>query len=236
MKRLGLFFAFTLVAGCDGVRFECFDGIDNDGDGVIDGADPGCNFITDRNNALRASCNARDSGLNSRNPACDLSGSGQFESDDPECFDGQDNDGDGLIDGADLGCRNTSNNHDIDDNDETDPECADGMDNDGDGRIDVADPGCTGTFSNLDTSEGGDPECGDGIDNDDDGFTDFPADLGCASLSGVTERGVQCSDGVDNDADGRVDFPADPGCSSLTDTSELSPQCDDGVDNDRDGL
>jgi large repetitive protein len=64
----------------------------------------------------------------------------------PQCSDGIDNDGDGLIDyPEDPGCLSPL------DDDETDdcpdgpncPECADGIDNDGDGLIDYpADPGC----------------------------------------------------------------------------------------------
>jgi hypothetical protein len=55
----------------------------------------------------------------------------------PECSDGVDNDGDGLIDfPADPGCDSA------DDDDERN-QCVDGVDNDGDGLIDFgADPGC----------------------------------------------------------------------------------------------
>ncbi len=52
----------------------CSDGIDNDGDGLIDfGQDPGCAGISQ-------------------------------DMEDPECDDGIDNDGDGAVDGADLRC------------------------------------------------------------------------------------------------------------------------------------
>ncbi len=48
----------------------------------------------------------------------------------------------------------------------------------------------------------------------------------------------ECNDEVDNDGDGRVDL-ADPGCVGLRDDSERDPpappECDDGVDNDEDG-
>jgi Ca2+-binding RTX toxin-like protein len=69
------------------------------------------------------------------------------------CADGQDNDGDGKVDGADPGCSGPS------DNDESNPPpppppppppaaCADGQDNDGDGKVDGADPGCSGPGDN----------------------------------------------------------------------------------------
>ena len=54
----------------------------------------------------------------------------------PDCLDGEDNDGDGQTDYPnDIGC--VSEN----DNNETN-QCVDGLDNDGDGKIDNADPGC----------------------------------------------------------------------------------------------
>ncbi len=67
---------------------------------------------------------------------------------DPQCNDGIDNDGDGLIDfPVDPGCDNAN------DNDETDAQfsqCSDGIDNDGDGLIDFpADPGCADANDNT---------------------------------------------------------------------------------------
>jgi hypothetical protein len=55
-----------------------------------------------------------------------------------ECGDGEDNDGDGLIDADDLGCESIG---DLTENSDTDPDfitpaCADGIDNDMDGEID----------------------------------------------------------------------------------------------------
>lgn len=61
------------------------------------------------------------------------------------CADGQDNDGDGLVDYPnDPGCSAA------DDGDETDPpQCSDGKDNDGDGLVDFPnDKGCTGADDN----------------------------------------------------------------------------------------
>lgn len=76
---------------------------------------------------------------------------------DPQCSDGIDNDGDGLIDHPDdPGCDSTS------DNDETDPvatQCSDGIDNDGDGLTDFPDdPGCTDSSDDDETDpvSGGD--------------------------------------------------------------------------------
>jgi hypothetical protein len=61
-------------------QVACADGIDNDGDGLVDLADPGC-------------ANGADTSEHSSQLACD---------------DGTDNDGDGLVDLADPGCANAT--------------------------------------------------------------------------------------------------------------------------------
>jgi hypothetical protein len=57
-------------------------------------------------------------------------------------------------------------------------------------------------------------DCSDGIDNDNDGNIDFPDDDGCESLDDSSEImhdddcpliETQCSDGIDNDGDGKID-------------------------------
>lgn len=190
---------FGLTA-CDGIRSQCSDGIDNDQDGLVDGEDPGCQSVTERSTARSANCSQDQSGLRATNPACQVSTAGSLESNDPECFDGEDNDGDGFIDFPnDIGCSS------VRDGAEANPQCSDGVDNDGDALIDFpADPGCSST---SDLSEGNDPHCGDGLDNDGDGMIDFPADLGCASLTDTNETNQACSDGIDNDLDGQTDCP-----------------------------
>ena len=105
----------------------------------------------------------------------------------PQCSDGLDNDGDGLIDFPDdPGCTDAS------DNDETDAQplaqCEDGIDNDGDGLIDFpADPGCTDANDNDETDAPQVPECNDGLDNDGDGLIDYPADPGCTDANDYRE-------------------------------------------------
>jgi LPXTG-motif cell wall-anchored protein len=70
-----------------------------------------------------------------------------------QCSDGQDNDGDNLIDADDPGCHvgNTLKgayvpNDDDERNGKTEasskPDCSDKTDNDGDGKVDASDPGC----------------------------------------------------------------------------------------------
>jgi hypothetical protein len=142
---------------------QCQDGRDNDRDGFVDEADPGCD--------------ADDTEAPNDRPAPAS-----------ECSDGRDNDGDGLIDSAqDPGCDSGGTEADAaPSRTATQPappppptsECSDGRDNDGDGLIDRAqDPSCaTGT---TEGATQGPSECRDGRDNDGDGLVDRPADPGC---------------------------------------------------------
>ena len=67
----------------------------------------------------------------------------------PDCRNGLDDDGDGLIDGDDPGCARQA----LTERDDVDvPECADGVDNDGDGLTDGDDLECLGA---ADAFEGG---------------------------------------------------------------------------------
>ena len=168
------------------------------------------------------------------------------------CFDGIDNDNDGLCDIE--GCR--------DENDEfmppdpacaceesNDPEerydcpelesapCQDGDDNDEDGLVDEEDPDCwnDNQYDPNDINE--EPSCNDGEDNDSDGWIDYPADPGCATINSSDEGGFSyasdCNDGIDDDGDHRIDA-LDPGCTSAFD-SEDNDTCTDGIDNNDDG-
>jgi hypothetical protein len=76
---------------CGGALTECSDTQDNDGDGKVDVADPGCH--TDGN--------ADNPG--SYDPTDDSEGDGT------QCADSTDNDGDGKVDAADPGCHTDGN-------------------------------------------------------------------------------------------------------------------------------
>ena len=134
---------------------QCSDGIDNDGDGLIDAADPGCH--TDGNANNPASYNANDN--SEANSGGGVQGSTGGKNGKPQCSDGIDNDGDGLVDAADPGCHTDGNannaaSYNPKDTSEANgggvegasgngaPQCSDGVDNDGDGLVDAADPGC----------------------------------------------------------------------------------------------
>jgi len=117
---------------------ECNDGIDNDGDGLIDyPLDPGCADLYDTSEGTSAL---------------------------PACSDGIDNDGDGKVDFPDdPGC--TSPNQDTETDDCPDgpncPECSNGRDDDGNHLIDYpSDQGCDSAADSKESSD--DPHaCGD---------------------------------------------------------------------------
>jgi len=158
------------------------------------------------------------------------------------CFDGIDNDGDGLCDVD--GCDDAEGNRLEPDpacipanEDDDQPEyetavCSDGEDNDGDGLTDMDDPDCSDPNDGFEDSA-----CVDGEDNDGDGWVDYPNDPGCGAATEQDEGGysylTDCNDGVDDDGDGRVDAD-DPGCENALDDDE-SDVCGDGIDNNGDG-
>jgi len=97
----------------------------------------------------------------------------------PACQDGEDNDGDLLLDLADGGCTDAEDRSEV-------PDCQDGLSNDSDGLVDYpADPGCTGPTDPLETNAA--KACDDGVDNDGDDRVDYPADPNCASPTGTRE-------------------------------------------------
>jgi len=134
----------------------------------------------------------------------------------PECNDGNDNDGDGLVDMNDPGC---SSSTDDDESDGT-SQCQDGVDNDADGLTDMADPGCSSPQDNNESD--GTSQCQDGVDNDADGLVDM-VDPGCSSSTDDNESDgtSACQDGLDNDGDGLIDL-ADPGCENPQDDGEFN--------------
>ena len=81
---------------------QCQDGEDNDGDGVIDAADPGCHSDGDATNP--ATYVATDPDETDTKAPVRPSGDTTDDGGDTQCADGRDNDGDGLIDEDDPGC------------------------------------------------------------------------------------------------------------------------------------
>ncbi|HPG27653.1 MAG TPA: trypsin-like serine protease [Myxococcota bacterium] len=101
----------------------------------------------------------------------------------PDCDDGLDDDGDGLVDYPnDPGCASPADTSER----AAGLVCDNGLDDDGDGLIDYpADPGCL--FS-VDLNERGAAfECDNGLDDDGDGLVDYPADDGCLHPTNAIE-------------------------------------------------
>jgi LPXTG-motif cell wall-anchored protein len=121
---------------------QCSDGIDNDGDGLIDDLDGGCHSDGNAGNP------------NSYVPS-----------------DNDESDGTGTGSGTGTGNGNNGNNGGSGDNG-GDAQCADGRDNDGDGVIDEDDPGChegnniNNPYNADDDSEGSDNGGGNGGSGD----------------------------------------------------------------------
>ncbi|HEV8320963.1 MAG TPA: hypothetical protein VG389_05070 [Myxococcota bacterium] len=135
----------------------CADGVDNDGDALVDfPADPGCVDGADDDETEAPACgdeldNDADGLVDLADPGC-TSTSDTSEAN-PECSDGIDNDGDGATDfPADPDCAGVT-----DEREAMDPVCNDMFDNDGDALVDFpADPGCDDA---TDPSESDIPDC-----------------------------------------------------------------------------
>lgn len=141
----------------------CANGADDDGDGAIDyPADTGCTSLSDTSESsggggggggLIDVCPNIDGpqpvvpvGYNFENGICVAIQQPTYA-----CSNGNDDDGDGLIDMSDPGCSSTTDTDETNDIDVDEYACSDGVDNDGDNLADYpSDPGC---IANNDNSE-----------------------------------------------------------------------------------
>ncbi len=228
------------VAGQVLPETACFDGIDNDGDGLIDCADSDCagavNGVCDT--GLPGVCAAGTTTCQGGAAVCVQDTQPTDETIAAgNCNDGLDNDCDGLTDIADAGCVPPL----------VETECFDGIDNDTDGAIDCADSDCDGVVGpatdcgvgacastgnrvcqggvEVDTCTPGAPGtevCTGGIDEDCDGFVDCADTADCAA-DPACQGETLCFDGMDNDGNGLTDC-ADPNCDGV-----VGPATDCGV-------
>ena len=230
----------------------CGNGKDDDGDGLIDAADPECAAGLLWEGGDVPACyqvpqceNGLDDDGDGEIDHC----TGRWEGPVPACANGLDDDGDGRIDRADPDCDNEADNSE---NGREVSTCADGLDNNGVDGADRADPRCHGAVE----------RCDDGEDNDGDGKVDT-ADEDCRQKDRAIELGLPeetdgdraapaplvagapggrgadpCNNGIDDDGDGLIDAD-DPGCrlysAARRFSFEAQPACGDGLDNDRDG-
>jgi hypothetical protein len=222
---------------------ECRNGVDDDGDDLVDCEDPSCG-----QNPYVTVCTA-DRGFLPH----------VLEASAEACFDDVDNDGDGGIDCRDRGCSGkaicgvlTPEPMVSGMEEAEDATCADNLDNDLDGRVDCADPECRN--NPFLTACGRDEKtleaCRDGVDNDGDGRTDCD-DLGCSRNPYVIicnasafpfmleSTDASCRDRIDNDKDGFRDC-RDFQCLNnqlvtvCGDFENTVSECTDAIDNDGD--
>ena len=185
---------------------NCSNGIDDDGDTLVDCDDPDCDAcVVDVYGCTDSSATNYNALATVDNGSCTYP-----PGSDPEiCDNGLDDDGDTFVDCYDSECRyfiscidevygcadSSATNYNvlvtIDDGSCTYPPgsfseiCDNGLDDDGDTLVDCRDPDCSG-FASC-SGSGGDPECSDGIDNDNDSLIDYPDDPGCLSLDDDNE-------------------------------------------------
>jgi len=138
---------------------NCNDGIDNDGDGLVDGDDPDCQVPpTQEGPPGDPTCsdgidNDQDGAIDGADSDCQTPPTTEGPPGDPTCSDGIDNDQDGATDGADSDCVPGPTTE----GPPGDPTCTDGIDNDQDGATDSADSGCQTAPVNHCTAAADDP-------------------------------------------------------------------------------
>ena len=121
------------VAPPETSRAQCSDGADNDGDGAVDAADPGCHTDGDPTNMASFNPNDNDE-TNSGGGGGGGGGSGGSGDDDAaQCSDGRDNDGDGRVDSRDGGCHTDGNPNNAESFDPSDDDESGGGDGGGSG-------------------------------------------------------------------------------------------------------
>jgi hypothetical protein len=141
---------------------HCSDGLDNDGDALVDFPDdPSCRKRSDTSETDQC----RDGLDNDGDTLVDLADPGCVDAasnnESPQCDDSLDNDSDKLVDfPADSNCASAS-----DDDESAPPQCSDGLDNDGDGRIDYGtdpsnDPGCESPWDDGEATHPQPAACG----------------------------------------------------------------------------
>ena len=206
-------------SGGGGGSTQCSNGIDDDNDGLIDyPADTGCYSSQDTTEAYYASgsCSAYTSSSPcNADSACDWVSSinacryfGSYENEVPNgCSNGIDDDGDGLIDGADPACSGGSGS------------CTTTENN----LLASYGGGCHYMSGNV------------AFNGAMTYYVSGGAAVSCAAtwVSGCSGGGyypspspspggggIQCSNGVDDDNDGFINYPADTGCYGPEDTTE----------------
>jgi hypothetical protein len=179
----------------------CDNGVDDNGDGLVDCAEPRCEgFIGAPTRCGMGACESTGNLVCQAGNNVDTCAPGAPQPEDgfgdATCSDGIDNDCDGLVDAAEPGCAASQE------------ICDNGVDDNGDGLIDCAEPQCEG-FSGGACITGQPGICEAGT------FVCQSGDQVCnQNQPGVTEGpfgNATCGDGLDNDCDGLTDTE-EPDC------------------------
>ena len=177
---------FTVGAGVE----RCANGVDDDGDGLADCADPECGLdpACAEDRCTNGIDDDGDTLVDCADPDCEFDRACQ-----EDCLNGIDDDLDSLVDCRDPDCAANPSC--------TETNCTNSIDDDRDGLVDCGDPDCDADPTCV-------PEtiCDDGIDNDLDTAVD------CADTDCAADRACE---GVDSDGDtvpNVIDCaPLDPG-------------------------
>ena len=220
---------------------DCFDGDDNDCNGVADCFDPACLDVPgcgctpapggeNCTNGIDDDCDTTVDCLDTDCLGMPVCGCLPSETG-LACVNGFDDDCDGLLDCDDPDCAATQacqcqGQIEL---------CDNGTDDDCDLLVDCADPDCEGLFP---CTCGGVPApevCDNGFDDDCDGAVDC-MDTDC-TLAPACQTCTQeaCDNGADDDCDGKIDC-ADDACTFAPNCAPTPEVCNNGLDDDGDGL
>ncbi|MEM6291226.1 MAG: PPC domain-containing protein [Myxococcota bacterium] len=223
-----------------GTAEDCFDGDDNDCNGVADCFDPACEGVPD------CGCDPAPGGevcTNGEDDDCDTTvdcldadcvgtpACGCASSEAGLCDNGADDDCDDLIDCDDPDCAG----EEICTCQDAFEDCGNDLDDDCDLLVDCADPDCEGIFPCTCAGTPTPEFCNDGIDNDCNDLVDC-ADPACFIAPECDDCEPEiCDDGIDNDCNDIIDC-ADPSCAFAPGCEPVPEICNNGFDDDNDGL
>lgn len=211
----------------------CTDGLDNDGDTLIDCADEEdcASDTTCFSPEVTEICddgidNDTDGYMDCDDDECDTAYACNGVGPEEECSDGIDNDEDTATDCDDDDCTQDAYCTGV----TTETLCSDGLDDDGDTLVDCDDTDCANDAACAVTAT--ETACDDDLDDDSDGAIDCD-DSDCVfATECVNASESDCTDGLDDDGDGLTDCDDDD-CAEVVVEDDLT--CTDLAINEVEG-